>query len=106
MSDVTCNLDVLKDDAENVWEDASEKLLAMKASIPTISTFSFSLPFGAAELSELYANWSEAIGSYISGGSDEFLRFEKVLLLSAIEYGKAHGMSLEEIKALESEIDI
>lgn len=100
------NYDVVKNDAENVWEHASEQLLAIKSAIPELKESDFSLPFGAAEISQLFADWRQGLADYLSGGSDEFLQFEKILLLAAIEYAKEQQYSLEEIKALESEIDI
>lgn len=106
MSLVNFNYEVLKNDAENIWEDASEKLLAIKAAIPEIETSDFSLPFGAVELSQLFTTWREGLGEYLSGGSNEFLRFEKILLLAAIDYAETHSFSVEEINTLKGEIDI
>ncbi|QIM17666.1 hypothetical protein G7066_01215 [Leucobacter coleopterorum] len=67
MSGVECNIDVLKDDAKNVWEHASKKTLSMKEAIPTISVQDFSIAFDASELSQLFVGWREDLGQYLSG---------------------------------------
>lgn len=105
MSDVIVNIEVLTDDAENIWEDASERLLAAKAAWPTIATPDFSGPFDASAIAEAYQTAKNAITSYLDGGSDEFLRFEEKLLRASIVYGESHGMSAAEIAALEAEIN-
>jgi len=105
MSDVVVNIDVMTTDAEDVWEDASERLVAAKAAWPDIATPDFSGPFDASAIAAAYQTAKESIGSYLDGGSKEFLRFEERLLRAAIIYGESHGMSAAEIAALEAEID-
>ncbi|MBA8815041.1 hypothetical protein FHX48_000093 [Microbacterium halimionae] len=106
MSDVVVNIDVITDDAENMWEDASERLIDAKGALPEIATPDFSSAFDAAALSAAYNGAVKALSAYLDGGSTEFLKFEKNLLEAAIVYGEAHGMTDAEIAALEGEIDV
>ncbi|NTV38801.1 MAG: hypothetical protein HGA51_02425, partial [Demequinaceae bacterium] len=97
---------VMTDDAENVWEDASEKVLAMKKALPSIVTHDFSIAFDCGALSVAYREATAMLGDYLDGGSVEFLTFEKRLLEAAIIYGESHGMTAKEIAKLEAEIDV
>lgn len=105
MSDVVVNIDVMTADAEDVWEDASERLVTAKNAWPAIATPDFSGPFDAAAIAAAYETAKESLGAYLDGGSEEFLRFEEKLLRAAIVYGESHGMSAAEIAALKAEID-
>lgn len=105
MSDVVVNIDVLKADAEDIWEDASERLITAKNAWPEIATPDFSDAFTGSAIAAAYETAKESLGSYLDGGSKEFLRFEEKLLRTAIVYGESHGMSAAEIAALEAEID-
>ena len=104
VNEVVINIDVMTDDAEQVWEDASDRLLAAKAAIPEIATPDFSRPFGAPELAAAYSEAAARLGRYLEQGSDEFLLFERRLLMAVKIYGEAHEMSAAQIAALEAEM--
>jgi len=106
MGDVIVDVDVLTEDAESVWQAASDSMVGMKGALPVLKVSDFSLPFDCFSLSEAYSAAIQALQSYIDGGSTEFLRFEKNLLDAVIIYGESHGMSADDIAALEAEIDV
>lgn len=106
MSDVIIDPEAMAADAEDVWERASDRVLAIKDAIPTIATPDFSLVFDASAIAASYRTLVAALESYLDGGSTEFLRFEKKLLEAVIIYGEAQGLTQAEIAALEKEIDL
>lgn len=107
MSDeVIVNLDVLKEDAENVWEAASDALTSLKQGFPRISAPDYCLWFDPNAMDAAYRSAVQGLMDYLAGGSHEFLEFEKRLLQAAIIYGESHGMSAADIAALEAEIDV
>ena len=106
MSDVVVDIDVMTDDAETVWQAASDQVLAMKKALPSIAAPDFSIAFDYAAMSVAYYEATVALGEYLDGGSLEFLTFEKRLLEAAIIYGESHGMTAAEISKLEAEIDV
>lgn len=106
MSDAVIDIDVMTDDAENVWEEASERVLGMKRSLPDIASSDFSLPFDYSVMSRAYCDAVAELGDYLEGGSVEFLTFEKRLLEAAVIYGESHGMTADEIAKLEAEIEV
>ena len=100
MNDVVIKPEIMTNDAERVWQNAS------KAAIPQILTADFSLVFDCFALASSYQKATTSLGDFLDGGSIEFLRFEKKLLEAVIIYGESHGMSESEIAALEAEIDL
>lgn len=107
MSDeVIVNLDVLKADAENVWEEASDRLVSLRDEFPVIASPDYCLWFDPTSMDSAYRRAVRGLRAYLSGGSHEFLEFEKRLLEAAIIYGESHGMSAADIAALEAEIDV
>ena len=106
MNDVVIKPEIMTNDAERVWQNASSQMEKIKAAIPQILTADFSLVFDCFALASSYQKAITSLGDFLDGGSIEFLRFEKKLLEAVIIYGESHGMSESEIAALEAEIDL
>jgi hypothetical protein len=102
---VVINGPVLEKDAEAVWQAGSDTLTGMAAAIPVISAADFSVIPGAQEAARLYATARQALADYITGGSEEFLAFEHLLLQTAIAYGRAQGATVEDIARMEKELE-
>lgn len=103
--DVVIDPEALARDAEEIWEAASNALLAMKAGVPELSPSDFGGVHSPPSVAEAYSCVRTALGDYLCGGSDEMLFFERNLLEAAIDYGSSHGMSAAEIDALRKEIE-
>ncbi|GIT80573.1 hypothetical protein LLS1_22420 [Leifsonia sp. LS1] len=106
MSDtVVINGAILEKDAEDTWQAGADTLEKMAQAIPEISAPDFSIMPGGQEAAKLYVTARQALAEYITGGKDEFLAFEHLLLKAAIAYGKAHGATVDEITRMEKELE-
>ena len=96
---------VLEKDAEAVWQAGADALKAMADALPVIAAPDFSVIPGGQDAARLYETARQALSAYITGGQDEFLAFEHLLLKAAIAYGKAHGATLDDIARMEKELE-
>lgn len=106
MSEAVIDVDVMTEDAEDVWQDASDQVLAMKDALPSIAAPDFSLAFDPFAMSRAFSDAVAGLSAYLDGGSTEFLTFEKNLLTAVIRYGESHRMTVEDIAKIRAEIDV
>ncbi|MGX5696356.1 hypothetical protein ACWKWP_09175 [Agromyces soli] len=105
MNDVVIDPEVMTRDAEEVWQTASDRVRAMATAPHALAVGDFGFAFDMFTLHSAYTANLESLSSYLEGASAEFLRFEERLLQAVIIYGESHGLSQQEIAALEKEID-
>lgn len=97
---VRIDTDVLEEDAQAVWQEASRVLSVEMRDIPELSTAAFGCVQGMESASGMYRSTREELQIYLDKGSQEFLRFKELLLRTVLAYKEQHGATQDEMDRL------
>ena len=103
--DITINGTVLEDDAEKVWQAGSDALLAMRQDLPYLVGGVFSTIPGSRAAAKHYDTARTRLQDYLKDGSDEFLKFEHLLLKTVLIYLEQHDASMDDIARIQKELE-
>lgn len=95
----------LERDSQEVWQTASEDVLAIVGRLPEVPAWVFG-PFLPEVLASLLDVSRSTFENYLNGASSEFLQFEARLLEAEIVYLKFENATQAEIERVRAMIDV